>query len=314
MNQKIAIIDCGTNTFNLLIAAKKGVGFETFYEDEISVRIGNKGINKGIINNDAINRAISVLKGFNQIIEKYNVLGSNVFAFATSAFRNAQNGNDVRQEIWEATNIEVQVIDGTQEAELIFNGVKQAIDFQENVLVMDIGGGSVEFIIGNQHELLWKNSFEIGAQRLVDKFQPSDPITPDELSIIIDYLRREMPLLFDRIDQYKPQLLVGASGTFETLSNIYCQQNRIAVQRKNAQLPFDLISFDKIYQELTAKNQEERSLIPGMSLMRVDMIVVASSIIHAVLANGSFNELRVSHFALKEGALFDLFDRSIKEN
>lgn len=314
MKSKVAIIDCGTNTFNILIAAKKKLGFETYFEDEVSVRIGNQGISQNTLTDDAIERALTVLKNFKKIIDVHKVPAHSIFAFATSAFRNARNGNLVKSIITKETGINIQIIQGSKEAELIFKGVNRAVEIKEPVLVMDIGGGSVEFIIGDSSGVIWKESFEIGAQRLIDRFQPQNPISQKELVVIKDYLIQELKSLFDHLILYLPDVLIGASGTFETLSDIYRSRESIKTGPSTPELPFQIGSFDKIYEEIINKSHQHRQQIPGMTAMRVDMIVMATTIIHSLMLRYQFKEFRVSRYALKEGALFQLFERRNKTN
>lgn len=307
MTEKIAIIDCGTNTFHLLIVELYGEGnYRTIFRERIVVKIGQGGINQNIIVTDAEQRAISAIKAFQAIIEKEET--SAVYAFATSAFRNAKNGKELRDKIEEITGISIQIIHGQQEAELIYKGVNLALDLgDENCLVMDIGGGSVEFIIGNQGEILWSRSFEIGAQRLLDLFHKTEPISENETDALMGYLKKELESLLGAIEEYKPETLVGSSGTFDTISDIYClSQNRKPAN--GAELPLNLEAYYKIHKDLLTKNREERMSIRGMIEMRVTMIVVASCVIDFVLKHSPIKNIRVSTFALKEGVLSNILN------
>ncbi|MDQ4140147.1 MAG: phosphatase, partial [Bacteroidota bacterium] len=174
-NRRIALIDMGTNTFHLLIAEIKPEGEpETLVKLKESVKLGQDGISLGAIAPDAVERALQTLTNFKVEIDKYDV--SEVRAVATSAVRNAANGAKLTAAILKQTGIEVEVISGDREAELIYYGVKLALEIgSERSLIIDIGGGSVEFIICDGDTIFWKQSFEIGAQRLMDKFFINDP-------------------------------------------------------------------------------------------------------------------------------------------
>ena len=168
--ERIAIIDLGTNTFHLLIADTDGTTIQPVYAEKVPVRIGEGGINLGFISEEACERALLAMKAFKAKIEAFET--SKSYATATSAFRNAQNGAALAKTIEEATSIAITIISGNREAELIYFGVKEALQLgEEKALIVDIGGGSVEFIIANEHTLFWKESFEIGGQRLMDLFQ-----------------------------------------------------------------------------------------------------------------------------------------------
>jgi exopolyphosphatase/guanosine-5'-triphosphate,3'-diphosphate pyrophosphatase len=232
---------------------------------------------------------------------------SKVYAFGTSALRNASNGKEVVAMIEAETGIGVRIISGDEEADYIYEGVKAAIHIAETSLIVDIGGGSVEFIIGNHEGIVWKKSFEIGAQRLLEKFQKHDPILASEVKELTSFLKLTLLPLSDAIGKYKPQVLVGSSGTFDTLSEIHCIRNGLRYDPATPETPLSFNSFHEIFNELIIKNRAERLQIPGMIEMRVDMIVVACCLIDYLLdSNKDFQSLRVSSYSLKEGILAKL--------
>ena len=174
MNERIAVIDLGTNTFHLFIVEVKEGAINTLYREKIAVKIGKNGISKGRISSAAKKRALHTLRIFKTIIDQFEV--ASVKGVATSAIRSAKNGQELLDEIEASTAIKIEIISGDREAELIFYGVKSTgrLNGTPN-LVMDIGGGSVEFIIGNDQEIFWKQSFEIGAQRLIGQVSSRRP-------------------------------------------------------------------------------------------------------------------------------------------
>jgi exopolyphosphatase/guanosine-5'-triphosphate,3'-diphosphate pyrophosphatase len=291
----------GTNTFHLLIAEVKGNKFEFLFETREGVRLGVGGINNGLITDDAMARAVDTMNRYSSIIKEYHVEHS--MAFGTSAVRNARNADEFARLILERTGIGVKIISGEEEASLIYEGIKLAMDLgEENNLIMDIGGGSVEFIIGNKKEILWKESFEIGGQRLLDKFKPHDHILLEEIEAMNFYFEERLQNLFSAIDKFKPITLVGSSGSFDTFSEIYCL--KISQEYpKTSETPLTFEAFNSIHQELVSKNRSQRMQIPGMIELRVDMIVVASCLVKFLISKFSFQKIRVSAFSLKEGVL-----------
>lgn len=305
---KIAVIDLGTNTFHLMLAEVSADTYEILHRERKAVKIGEKGISKGEITAEAWDRALIALQKFKAFTEKENV--EKIFATATSAIRNARNGAEMVAAIKETTGIEIEVISGMREAELIYLGAKKAMDFgPDKKLIMDIGGGSIEFIIADQEKAHWMHSFEIGGQRLVEHFHKSDPITEDEIQQLDSYFEKELGLLFSACEKHQPNTLVGCSGTFDTLSDIYCTSNSIPQTAEASELPFSLAAFKDIYLELIKKTKAERLLIPGMIEMRVEMIVVACILVEFLTHRLNLNSIRVSAYALKEGILFNVLDR-----
>ena len=166
---RITIIDMGTNTFHLLIADIKNNKLDFIMQKKIAVKIGKGGINNGLILNEAKKRALDCLGMFKKISLEYKV--DKIKAVATSAFRSAKNSGELLWEIKKDLGINIDVISGDKEAVLIAKGVRTAMDIGKTpIMIMDIGGGSVEFIIANKTKNLWAKSFEIGGQRLLEKF------------------------------------------------------------------------------------------------------------------------------------------------
>lgn len=304
MEKKIAIIDMGTNTFHLLIAEADNRGYHITYRERLPVKIGKDGINNGIITEHGLHRALLAMQSFRNTIDQQEV--GMVYAFGTSALRNARNGDDVVNKIKAITGIETTIIDGDLEAEYICMGARAAMDITEKSLIMDIGGGSVEFIISDNDRIYWKRSMEIGAQRLLERFQKNDPITPDEVIALDQHFGEVLTPLFEALQKFSPHILIGSSGTFDTLSDIFCITHDIHKSPEEIETPLSLQGFYEIYESLLHKNRAERMEIPGMIEMRVDMIVVACCLIRYVLTHHLFKRIRVSTYALKEGVLSTL--------
>lgn len=283
------------------------------YREKTAVKIGAKGINKGMITSEAADRALTALTRFKEVLEREKV--DHVYATATSAIRNASNGKQLVKLIKTETGISTRIISGLQEAEYIYYGVKKAMDIGDvPALIMDIGGGSIEFIIGTNNEILWKQSFEIGGLRMVEKFHKHDPISPEEIGAVQNYLKDNLEELFAVCSKYKPTTLIGSSGTFDTLSDIYRLQNNLERTEDQTELPLTMGSFTGIYQEFLKKTKEERLAIPGMIPLRVDMIVVASVLIDYVIQKIGITDIRVSAYALKEGVLLSTLHSLKKES
>ncbi|OOG78455.1 exopolyphosphatase [Algoriphagus sp. A40] len=308
--RKAAVIDMGTNTFHLLLVELNGVGFRTIYKEKIPVKIGQGGISQNQIAPDAQKRAFHTLRHFKNLIDGEHI--DQVFAFATSAVRNAENGPEFVSKVKEDLGIDIQVISGEEEAQLIYEGINLSGSLNGHpTLMMDIGGGSVEFIIGTSQEVFWKKSFEIGGQRLLDAFHYHDPILPEEVNKLETYCLEKLQPLIEAIQKFKPTGLVGASGTFDTLTDIYFES--MLQCKLTGQHVFELptLEFDRIFEMLKTKNREERLKIPGMIAMRVDMIVVASCLIEFILRYVPVEAIVCSFYSLKEGAVSRLLSGKV---
>lgn len=310
---RVAVIDMGTNTFHLLIVELINSDFKVMYREKIAVRIGKDGISKGWITPEAWKRAMDTLKTFKTVAEEFDV--EMISATATSAIRNAKNGEKLAAAIKSEVGIQTRIISGSQEAEYIYFGVQKAMAIGEKAsLIMDIGGGSIEFIIATSKQILWLQSFEIGGQRMVDQFHHHDPITQNEISSLEEYIFSNLAPLFDAIATHQPETLIGSSGTFDTLSEIHCQKIGTAIDPELTEFPLSVESFEMIFQELISKTKEERLKIPGMIPLRVDMIVVASVLVKFIIDSCGIKHIRVSAFALKEGVLLKTIDQIRSKN
>lgn len=307
MKNRIAILDVGTNTFHILISEQNDEGsFESIHKEKIAVKLGKGGIDKNIITDQALKRAHKALNYFNELLKKFQV--TQLKAIATSAVRNAKNKSVFLKMAKNDFNIDIEVIDGNREAELIYKGVKEAVKLDHNkYLIMDIGGGSVEFIICDVSAVYWKKSFEIGGQRLISKFHTIDPITSSNVIDLTDFLESSLKELMEVCNIYKPLQLIGASGAFDTLSEIYHKQHQIIGELLNENFHILPISaFKKIHKDIIQRDRNNRLKIPGMIEMRVDMIVVSSYLINFIIKNSTVSNIITSNFALKEGVISEM--------
>jgi exopolyphosphatase/guanosine-5'-triphosphate,3'-diphosphate pyrophosphatase len=302
MQNRIAIIDMGTNTFHLLVAEWQGERYQFIHRQQEAVKLGMGGINQGTITEAAAIRALTTLKKFAASAQHFNV--KIIQAFGTSALRSATNGPEIIERIKNETGLEATIISGDEEAEYIYFGVRSALALgKEKSLIMDIGGGSVEFIIANESGISWRKSFDIGGQRLLEKFHRHDPILQREINELNIYFDEILRPLFENMNHHNPLTLVGSSGTFDTLSEMYCINNNLPWQADDPETPLTLHSFQETFEQLIAKNREERMEMNGMIEMRVDMIVVACCLIQFILNRNHFQRIRVSSYSLKEGIL-----------
>lgn len=298
---KKAFIDLGTNTFHLLIV--EVITNNIHFKASIATQLGKGGINSQLITPEAIERAMKVLNDFKSKIDEFEVAKENVFATATSAVRNANNRTEFTERVLKETSIDIQVISGDEEATLIYEGVRQAVEITEPSLIVDIGGGSVEFIIANSSGILWKQSFEIGGQRLMELFMKSDPISFKAVERLNNYLLENLIPLANAIHQYHPKVLVGSSGSFDTLNAIHWMKEFKHLPKDKIGFDYPISAFKEAYELLVYRNRAERIEIPGMIELRVDMIVVAVCLIRFLIETYKIEEMKVSNYALKEGLM-----------
>jgi exopolyphosphatase/guanosine-5'-triphosphate,3'-diphosphate pyrophosphatase len=310
---KISILDLGTNTFNIFIAEIfPDKTFKKLYKSKIAVKLGERGINENIIKQESFERGIRTLKKHRRTSERFGV--EKIVAFGTSAIRSASNGLDFVRIAKEEADIDVQVISGDREAELIYYGVRSAVRLNDlPSLIIDIGGGSTEFVLANKKEILWKQSFQLGAARLLEKFKPSDPITADQIKSIENHLEQNLQPLFEAV--LSPSAkgrgaefdLIGSSGSFDSLAEMigYRFYNTEILKGKT-EYDFNLDDFGKLYRIILGSTTKERLHMKGLTKMRVDMIVVSAIFVNFILLRLGLKKMRGSKFSLKEGVLWEL--------
>ncbi len=297
----------GSNTFNLLIAEVGGNGeYKPLYRSKIAVKLGEGGFSKNYITEEAMQRAFVALEA--QISRIKAEYCDRIHAFATSATRNATNADEFLHKIKELFGLKVQVISGEKEALMVYKGVSLSGALgKDTSLIMDIGGGSTEFVIANKEEVLWAKSYELGVSRLWEKFNPSDPLSKEEETKLDNFLHEEVHELIEQTQKHKVTHLVGSSGSFDTFCDVISERvgNYEEVFEKSS-LPFDMDALKALLNEIINSTLKERELMPHMPEYRVRMIVISALFVRMVLRHTGIASASISRYSLKEGVLFDV--------
>lgn len=309
---RIAVIDCGTNTFNLLIADDSSGKIEFIYEDKIPVKIGKGGIENKTIVEEAYARALDAMKSYSHAIKNYSV--DKIIATSTSAFRSTDNGPQLKQDILEKTGIEVHIISGEEEADYIYKGATWAYPPEKGTtyLIMDIGGGSTEFILYDSEKIYFRESYLLGASRLLEKFKPEDPLSEKDLSSYYHYFEEILNGSLIKIcKQHPPQILVGSSGFFDTLRKIcyYKFHSDQPEMVKGLNCKIDLTEFNSCYDLMIPLNEQERMKIQGMTPFRAEMMGVSTLLVDYIIRETKVNTIVNTSYSLKEGVMRLAFDK-----
>ncbi|MFI5221518.1 MAG: exopolyphosphatase [Bacteroidia bacterium] len=299
-----AIIDLGTNTFHLLIAEVKNGVIREYFKLQVPVKIGQGGIIKGIITPEAKQRAHTALAEFRKYLDRFEV--KEIKALATSAIRGATNGDEFLTEAKELHGIIIEKISGDTEAECIYEGVSHSFDLPtENILVMDIGGGSVELIIGQKETILWKQSFDLGAARMIEHFSIHDPILQEEIELLESYFSDQLFPLTEALQKFPVSILVGSAGSFETLVDVVLKDLEV-IPNSLSKHAYEIRrqDFDVFHELMITSSAEQRSKLKGMADFRIEMIVVASILIKLVTEKYQLKKIIASDYSLKEGMMF----------
>lgn len=304
---KIAVIDLGTNTFNLLIVkVNSDKSYSPIFQTKTSVKLAEGGMNNGFIADAAFNRGIEAFKAHVASIKKYKA--DKIYALATSAIRSTTNGLAFVEKAKNETGIDIQIISGDREAELIYYGVRSAVEMTNDAsLIIDIGGGSTEFVIANKNQIFWKQSFLLGAARLLEMFPSSDPIIDSEIEVFTNHLTKELQPLFEAIKKYPVKELLGSSGSFDSLAEMIAHRFYTPeILDDKTEFTFDLEQCEEMYNCILKSTNAERLKMKGLIAMRVDMIVVSSIIVNFVIRSFKIEKMRLSTYSLKEGVLHEV--------
>lgn len=304
----LAGIDIGTNTLRLLIAETGPESFREIHSDRRITRLGERLDRTGILSPEAQNRSIQALADFRKSIDAHAAVG--VSAVGTSALRNASNTAEFVAEVSKRTGIKIRVIAGEEEARLTLLGVERtfrgAAERLDSALVIDVGGGSTEIITTNAHDGPRETSLPLGAVYLTERFIRHDPPREDELNLLRHSIRTELDTCSCAI---RPaSVLVGTAGTITTLSAMDQQLTAYDPGKINGSC-LSRDSIDSIILKLARSTLNERRGIAGLELGREDIILAGAIITREIMERYGFNRLLVSDWGLREGIVFDLYEK-----
>jgi len=306
MKKCIAAIDMGTNSFHLIIVElKKGGSFKIIDREREVIRLGShSGKSFSLITEEEIEKAVDILKNYEKIAKFYN---AEIRAIATSAVREAKNKEEFIDRVFEDTGITVEAIDGKWEAELIYLGVQHALDVKKKrVLCIDIGGGSSEFLLGENGRSEFAESVKIGAVRLSKMFFPEYTLTDSGIDECKRYIKDKMNTYNRLNSDHKFDLAIGTSGTIIAAAAII-HYNRDKKFSKSLN-GFSFTStelFDLTTQVLNCKTPVDRLSIEGMEIKRAEIIPAGLLILSHAFESLQLKQMTVSENALREGIIVD---------
>ena len=299
---KIGTIDIGTNSMRLLIADYKNNKIENRKKYINITRIGEGVDDKGYITEEALERNLNALKEFaDKCIEEKC---EKVYCMGTSALRDSKNGQDFVNRAKELTNIDVKIICGEEESNLGFMGVLEGAggDKSNYILVLDIGGGSTEFIVGNEDGIKFCKSENVGALRMTEKFITTDPISDEEFNKMSDFIEKTISSTLDKIKGMHVSKLVGIGGAITSLSAMN-QQLEVYSMEKVHNSVVTKKDLEKILQNLKKMTLSDKKTIKGLQPKRADIITAGVKILHIVMEKLEIEKIMISEYDNLEGLI-----------
>lgn len=304
---RIAVIDLGTNTCNLLIAEVVNGDYKILHQSKQLVKLGDDKIRENEISVAATQRTIEAFKSHKKIVYKYKV--NEVVVLATSAVRSAANKTEYLKKLKSETGWTVKVITGEEEAELIFKGVLLAFrEIEHPAAILDIGGGSNEIILAHRSRIIWKESKPTGMSRIINHFALSDPVQGDEVKKLQSYFAEQHNEAFNRCKKESVKMIIGCSGAFDTIADMIDGVQPGEKQRTTQEILLN--DFYVVYRTLLNSTREERIRIKGMDQVRVDLIVPAVILIEELIREMGIQKIVQTDFALREGVLFEYLQKN----
>ena len=299
---RVATVDIGTNSMRLLIADyedNKIINRKKYVE---VTRIGKGVDEKGMISKDAINLNSEVLERFINLAKSKNC--EKICVIGTSALRDSKNSEEFVKKAYEKTGINVEIISGEMEANLGFLGIKSILDEKKYTLTIDIGGGSTEFILGNNHgDLVFSKSENIGVVRLTERFLKDDIPTDIQIIEMNKYIEAVTSDTIQVLKTYDIGKVIGIGGTATSISAII-QQMEIYCSDKvhNSKIYYDEIV--DIYKNLKSMTIQEKKMIVGLQPKRADVIFTGVCIMKKIMSMLDIEYITVSEYDNLEGMMY----------
>ena len=306
----LAAIDIGTNSIHLLVARTTAEGgFETIAREKEMVRLGSGPGDMKRLDPDAIDRGVAALRRFRQVAD---ISGASIRAVATSAVREAENRDEFVRRAREDAGIEVEVATGVEEARLIHLGVLQAVPVEgEQVLVIDIGGGSTEFVVGRGPEILEARSLKLGAIRLTSRFFGEEPLTSSQVKQCRAYVRAYLAPVARDVLRHGFDVALGSSGTILSIAEMALARRGEAGRTMVSNASFTTKELSKVVATLVAApTAKQRLKTPGLDSRRADIIVAGAILLEEAAKILGIEAMTVSDYALREGLLLDTLQRT----
>lgn len=303
--ERLAIIDLGTNTFHLLIVEKSNtnLGFKELERKRHYVYLAEGGIDT--ISERAIQRAADAVDNFKVLLKKYKRYRLSIVG--TEALRVASNGDLINSYVYDQLGKDPKVISGIREAELIYKGNRLIVNSEyDPYLIMDIGGGSTEFILANSSGVIYSNSYPLGVTKMYNIFNDSDPISSKAVVALESHVEEVVTEMTEFIQSFNIESLIGASGSFEVLSSVL--KGKIS---NNELVDISIPSFQELSIYVLKSNFNERMHIQGLPEKRVKLVQVAFVMMRKIISMYKPSKISVSPFAIKEGIISEWINNDV---
>ncbi len=300
--KKIASIDIGSNTVRLLILESTGKQeFKLLVSKRDITRLGEGMDTQGKLVEHRMQATLKVLSGFRQICMENG--DPPLFAVATSAVREASNGQEFVRLAKKETGIDIKIISWEEEARLTLEGVYWKLPHENRkAITLDIGGGSTEFILSEGKNINGFCSTSLGVVRLTEKFITQHPVNENEFSNLQSHLQTELQVVKNKLDAFSPELLIGTAGTVTTLAALKDNIYPYDPEKIHGSI-FSRQEAESILNDLKEKSLSQRLLLKPLERGREDLIIAGTAIVLETMRAFACEKLTVSEYSLREGII-----------
>jgi exopolyphosphatase/guanosine-5'-triphosphate,3'-diphosphate pyrophosphatase len=307
---RLAVLDLGSTSFHLLVADATPEGaIERVLRERVMLRLGALiGERGGRVPEDVCARAVDTAQ---QLGETARRAGADLLLpIATAAIREAKNGPDVAERIGAALGVPTRVISGIEEARLTFSAFRHRLEVGSRLaLGLDLGGGSLQLITGDDRDVRWETSLPLGTTRLHADLVRSDPMTRDERRAVRARVRERLADYREAIERWTPQPAIAAGGSLRALARIAAADDGRDPEADLRGSFLDAERITELTRRLSRSSQEERLRMPGMGRRRADLVATGAVILDTVVEALRLRGLTVSDWGLREGVILEALER-----
>jgi exopolyphosphatase / guanosine-5'-triphosphate,3'-diphosphate pyrophosphatase len=310
---RIAAIDIGTNSIHMVIAqSTQGAGFEVVEREREVVQIGRGSFDAGRLVPDAIRRTTDALSRFVQLARRMQT--DRILCTATAAVRESKNGGEFLRAAREISGVTPRVIPGEEEGRLIYLAVRRALQLDdEPALMIDIGGGSMQLVVGDRDRMQLATGAPLGALRLREMILESDPPTNRELRELRRTVRKRAKGAIAKVLELEPTGVYGSSGSIHALAQAVAWQERgAAIEHMNGHV-LPLEGLQRLTRELAHMDESERAALRGLDTKRAEIILPGAVVLQHVLEEVGADGITISDFGVREGLVIDYLERHAAE-
>ena len=313
---RVAAIDVGSNSLHMVIAqADADGGLTHLWRMKEMVGLGRISFPSKRLTAEAMDRAVATLRRFQEAASRRQC--EKVLAVATSAVREAVNGGDFLERCRRELGLTVRVVSARDEAKLIYYGVRHAVELDRPTFILDIGGGSAEFIVGDRNRAAMLESRKLGAARMTARYVKSDPIAPADLKALQAHYDRELTPICEQVQSHKPVQALGTSGTLENLAAMCATVGATGGHGgDNGHHHAGVIEREplaKLLGRLLESTTDDRALMKGLDDQRKDQIIAGAVLVSELFKRLNLDRITVCKSALREGMIAEYLSRHVPE-